>query len=120
MGETAWRDPAETNGEGAARGPGRLVTLDFIRGIAVLGILYANIVGFAQPTVTSVWPGALPEPMGLADRIVWFVQFLLIDGKMRGLFALLFGASLALFLESRGEGLQLRRLLWLGLFGLAH
>ena len=120
MGQAAWRDPAETNGEGAARGPGRLVTLDFIRGIAVLGILYANIVGFAQPTVTSVWPGALPEPMTLADRIVWFVQFLLIHGKMRGLFAVLFGAGLVLFTEAKGNALQWRRLAWLGLFGAAH
>ena len=98
----------------------RLVTLDFIRGVAVLGILYANIVGFSQPMLAGVWPGALTVPMDGADRAAWWVQFLLIDGKMRGLFALLFGASLALFLESRGEGLQLRRLLWLGLFGLAH
>ena len=120
MGETAWRDPAETNGGGGARSPGRLVTLDFIRGIAVLGILYANIVGYAQPAVTSVWPGALPEPMSLADRIVWFVQFLLIDGKMRGLFAVLFGAGLVLFTEAKGNALQWRRLAWLGLFGAAH
>ena len=76
----------------------RLVTLDFIRGVAVLGILYANIVGFSQPMLAGVWPGALTVPMDGADRAAWWVQFLLIDGKMRGLFALLFGASLALFL----------------------
>lgn len=105
--------PTERPGE-------RLVTLDFIRGVAVLGILYANIVAFSQPMLAAVWPGALTVPMDGADRAAWWVQFLLIDGKMRGLFALLFGASLALFVEARGEGLQVRRLVWLGLFGLAH
>ena len=54
---------------------------------------------------------------------MWLVQYLLIDGKMRGLFTLLFGAGLVLFAERmRGQGtwLQLRRLAWLALFGAAH
>ncbi|MBL8765642.1 MAG: MFS transporter, partial [Phycisphaerae bacterium] len=49
------------------------------------------------------------------------------DGKMRGLFTLLFGAGMVLFLrgaEAReagsGPGLLARRLGWLALFGLLH
>ena len=91
-----------------------------MRGVAVLGILYANIVAFGQPMIAAVWPHALPVPMDSTDRLVWLVQFLLIDGKMRGLFALLFGASLLLFVDSKGPELQTRRLLWLAAFGLAH
>ena len=105
---------------GSGTGGDRLVTLDFIRGFAVLGILYANIVGYSQPMLASAWPGALTVPMDSADRLAWAAQFLLVDGKMRGLFAVLFGAGLVLFTDAKGEGLQVRRLAWLGLFGLAH
>lgn len=97
-----------------------MITLDFIRGIAVLGILYANIVGFSQPMIAAVWPQALSGPMDSADRAVWLAQFLLIDGKMRGLFAMLFGAGLVLFTEAKGTRLQWRRLVLLALFGIAH
>ncbi len=63
--------------------------------------------------------------MDAADTAVWLAQFLFIDGKMRGLFTLLFGAGMALFMDrawERGQArwLQVRRLLWLGAFGLAH
>jgi uncharacterized protein len=49
----------------------------------------------------------------------------LVDGKFRGLFTLLFGAGMYLFMErawARGEGfgLQARRLFFLLLFGVAH
>lgn len=103
----------------------RLVTLDFIRGIAVLGILVANIVAFSQPHIAYSWPGGLTRPMDAGDTAVWLAQFLLIDGKMRALFTLLFGAGMALFMDrawARGQSrwLQVRRLLWLGAFGLAH
>lgn len=108
------------SGPDLTAGKGRLVTLDFIRGIAVLGILYANIVGFSQPLIAAVWPQALSVPMDGLDRIVWLAQFLVIDGKMRGLFAMLFGAGLVLFTEAKGDGLQWRRLALLALFGMAH
>ncbi len=103
----------------------RLITLDFIRGVAVLGILFANIVGFSQPELAYDWPGGMSQPMHGPDTAVWLTQFLLIDGKMRGLFTLLFGAGMGLFMDrawARGQSrwLQARRLLWLGAFGLAH
>lgn len=99
---------------------GRIVALDFIRGVAVLGILFANIVAFSEPLQAYYWPGALSHPMDRADEAVWLAQYLLVDGKMRGLFSLLFGAGMVLFVERQGAFLQLRRLFWLGLFGLAH
>ncbi len=115
MAASGWFEPDE-----GKRGGERLVTLDFIRGIAVLGILFANIAAFAQPDLAAAWPGALPHAMDGADRAVWLAQFLLIDGKMRGLFAVLFGAGIVLFTEAKGDALQWRRLVFLGLFGLAH
>ena len=98
----------------------RLIALDMMRGVAVLGILFANIVVFANPMLAGLWPGALAQPMGPADEAVWLAQMLLVDGRMRGLFTLLFGAGLLVFLERRGVGLQIRRLGWLAVFGLAH
>ena len=99
---------------------GRLITLDMMRGVAVLGILFANIVVFANPMMAGLWPTALMRPMEPADEGVWLAQMLLVDGRMRGLFTLLFGAGMLLFLERRSVGLQIRRLGWLALFGLAH
>lgn len=98
----------------------RIVSLDFLRGVAVLGILFANIVAFSQPMLATVWPGALPYPMSVADEAVWLFQYLFVDGKMRGIFTLLFGAGMVLFIDKKGALLQVRRLFWLALFGLAH
>lgn len=103
----------------------RLVSLDFIRGVAVLGILFANITAFGQPYMAYFWPEALTEPATAGDKNVWLFQTIFIDHKFRGLFSLLFGAGIYLFMErawTRGSGrrLQLRRLAFLALFGLIH
>ena len=73
----------------------RLASLDFIRGIAVLGILAANIVAFGQPFSAYTYPDAFTVPHGPVSDALWAVQFVLVDGKMRGLFTLLFGAGMA-------------------------
>ena len=104
----------------------RLTALDFVRGIAVLGILVLNIVGFAWPEIVYVSPRAPTAPVSPADDWTYLAIFVLADGKFRGLFSLLFGASLLLFVERAeanerdGAALQRRRLAWLALFGLAH
>ncbi|GMM92440.1 DUF418 domain-containing protein [Qipengyuania sp. MTN3-11] len=103
----------------------RIASLDFIRGLAVMGILAANIVAFGQPFSAYMYPDAFLTPHGAAEERMWIAQFVLVDGKMRGLFSLLFGAGLYLFMEkawARGASrrLQVRRLLFLGLFGLVH
>lgn len=103
----------------------RISSLDFIRGIAVMGILGANIVAFGQPFIAYMVPDTFLVPNGDPDGWMWVAQFVLIDGKMRALFSLLFGAGLYLFMErawARGatRWLQVLRLCWLGLFGLLH
>lgn len=103
----------------------RLLALDLIRGLAVLGILLANITAFAHPELAYYWPPALPGGGNAADRWIWLVQFVLVDGKLRALFTVLFGAGLVLFFERLGGAerallVQVRRLLWLLAFGLAH
>ena len=103
----------------------RVASLDFIRGIAVLGILFANITAFGQPYVAYLWPPAIGGGMTDGDQAVWLFQFVAVDGKFRGLFTLLFGAGIYLFMErawARGASrwLQARRLFFLLLFGLIH
>ncbi len=103
----------------------RIDTLDFIRGVAVLGILAINIAGFAGPPISILTPH-LPTPGSQADVIAYAIKFVFFEGKMRALFCILFGASMALFMEreeAKGgfpELMQLRRLGWLMLFGLLH
>ena len=103
----------------------RLRTLDLIRGIAVLGILAVNVASFAAPSAASYSPN-LPIPGSAADQWGFAVMLVLFEGKMRALFSILFGASLLLFVERKdeagldGQALQIRRLLWLALFGLLH
>lgn len=103
----------------------RLVALDVIRGIAVLGILLANITGYAHADLAYYWPGALPGGGDAGDRWIWLAQFVAVDGKLRALFTILFGAGLVLFVERLGDDghavvVQLRRLGWLLVFGLLH
>ena len=103
----------------------RLATLDFIRGVAVLGILATNILQLANLPGAHRWLPLIGEP-ALADKILWALNYLFVDGKLRGLFAMLFGAGLVLFMDrAKGKGvnpywLQFRRLFWLALFGLLH
>jgi uncharacterized protein len=105
--------------------PDRIPALDLIRGIAVLGILAVNIAGFAAPDSASVSPH-LPRTGTPADVWTFAAVMIVFEGKMRGLFALLFGASMLLFVERAeakgrdGARLQLHRLGWLALFGYLH
>ena len=114
--------PATPTGTAAKE---RIGSLDLIRGLAVMGILVANIIAFGQPMGAYLYPAAFNVSHSAAEDWMWVAQLVLIDGKMRGLFSLLFGAGMYLFLENaraRGQGgwLQLQRLFWLGLFGLVH
>ena len=105
--------------------PARVATLDVIRGVAVMGILLMNIVAFAMPDVAYMNPAAFGSH-GALDYGVWAVNFVLVDGKMRGLFSFLFGASMLLVIEraeAKGESplrVHYARMSWLLLFGLAH
>lgn len=106
-------------------GQDRHITLDAMRGFAVMGILAMNIIAFAMPEWAYVTPIAYGGE-SLADRISWFLSAIFVDGKMRGLFSLLFGASLMLITErAEAKGgsaarTHYARMAWLALFGLAH
>ena len=103
----------------------RHISLDAMRGFAVMGILAMNIIGFAMPEWAYITPAAYGTGT-LADQIAWAFSFIFIDGKMRGLFSLLFGASMMLIIDratAKGESaaqVHYRRMAWLAMFGLAH
>lgn len=103
----------------------RLITLDALRGFAVMGILAMNIVAFAMPEMAYVSPRAYGGETP-SDIAAWILGFLLFDGKMRGLFSILFGASMLLIIdraEAAGqppESVHYRRMAWLAIFGLCH
>lgn len=91
----------------------------------MLGILAVNVLSFAAPGSAAYSPDVM-QPGSMADRWAFAFTFVLFEGKMRALFSILFGAGLLLFIERRkaagtdGPMLQVRRLLWLALFGLLH
>jgi uncharacterized protein len=103
----------------------RLVTLDVVRGLAVLGILLMNIIGMGLPAYAYVDPTYYGLE-GPADLAAWAITYVLIDGKMRALFTMLFGASMVLIADralARGEEpaeVHYRRMFWLLIFGLGH
>ena len=103
----------------------RLGSLDLIRGVAVLGILLMNIVAFSMPEAAYFNPAAYGM-RGPADLAFWAANAVLVDGRMRGLFSFLFGASLLLVAdraEAAGDSaarVHLTRMAWLFAFGLAH
>ena len=123
----AAQEPADRNAAAIApvSAAERIDTLDFIRGIAVMGILAANIIAFGQPMDAYMYPAAFMTDPADPGGWMWIAQFVAVDGKMRGLFTLLFGAGMVLFMEkawARGatRWLQAWRLVLLMGFGLIH
>jgi len=123
-----------TEGKDGRPDTGRIVTLDLVRGLAVLGIVAVNIAGFAGPRLATLTPALLLArgdgfayaPAGRVDEAVFAAILVLFEGKMRAIFTMLFGASMLLFIERaeaagrNGLTLQARRLGWLMLFGYLH
>ncbi|MES2444165.1 MAG: DUF418 domain-containing protein [Pseudomonadota bacterium] len=103
----------------------RLQSLDLVRGVAVMGILLLNIVSFGLPDGAYFNPRAYGGSDG-ADLATYLINFVFFDGRMRGLFSFLFGASMLLVIEraeAKGENpaqIHYRRMAWLLAFGLAH
>lgn len=103
----------------------RATSLDVLRGVAVLGILFMNIRLFAMPQAAYFNPTAYGDLSGLNQLSFWLTS-LLADQKFMTLFSLMFGAGIALMTDraeqrgSRSTGLLLRRNFWLLLLGLMH
>ncbi|HFT3230377.1 TPA: DUF418 domain-containing protein YeiB [Klebsiella pneumoniae] len=96
----------------------RNVTLDFVRGVAILGILLLNISAFGLPKAAYLNP-AWSGSASLSDAWTWALLDLLAQVKFLTLFALLFGAGLLLLLP-RGKRWIQSRLTLLALLGFIH
>ncbi|APG63431.1 hypothetical protein LPB140_00740 [Sphingorhabdus lutea] len=103
----------------------RHISMDAMRGFAVMGILVMNILAFALPENAIVNPKAWGTA-NAADLWAWALSTIFVDGKMRGLFSLLFGVSMMLIIEraeAKGENakkVHFARMFWLLIFGLLH
>ena len=102
----------------------RVDTIDILRGLALFGILAANIRGFAGPPITYFMPHLFWTAMH--DRIAQAFIDTFIQGKFITIFAFLFGVGFAVqFERASARGAKFgwtysRRLFVLLLFGLAH
>ena len=100
----------------------RIYSIDAVRGLAILGILFMNIT-FHQNGYGNY---AFFEQPLLSDTIISLFNTLFLDGRFRSLFCLLFGAGLAIqyeVCEKRGRNFldfSQARLKWLFVFGLVH
>jgi len=107
-------------------GKNRITALDILRGISLLGILLMNIPGFglykAYDDITNSG-GSTGWNLN-----VWWINSMFFEGTMRGIFSMLFGAGILIFMGRTQEGqsavsisdLFFRRLLWLLVFGVLH
>jgi len=103
----------------------RIVSLDVLRGFAVLGILIMNIQSFSMIEAAYLNPTAYGDLTGL-NRLVWTLSHVFADEKFMSIFSMLFGAGILMIARRAEEkGIDASRLhygrsLWLIVFGLLH
>ncbi|MFW6321515.1 MAG: DUF418 domain-containing protein [Halohasta sp.] len=101
----------------------RIVSLDVLRGFALLGILIINIWVFSMPFAVLQNPTAYGDLSG-ANYYAWLFGHVFAQEKFITLFTLLFGAGIILFTRSKDEKsarrLHIRRTVILLGIGLAH
>jgi len=105
----------------------RTASVDILRGIALCGILFMNIVAFGRYTAEYMNPAAA-GPLEGANFAAWVFTSLFADMKFISIFSMLFGAGLVLLGDrittktgaTGFAGIYYRRVLWLLLFGLLH
>jgi uncharacterized protein len=120
-------DPSQSQG-GSVQPIGekeRIVSIDVLRGFALLGILPMNIQYFSMVAAAYFNPTAYGNLSG-ANRWVWLLSHVLADEKFMTIFSMLFGAGILLMsyrveaADRRPAPVHYRRMGWLTLFGLAH
>ncbi|MXO58764.1 DUF418 domain-containing protein [Altererythrobacter salegens] len=109
----------------ATTSPDRILTLDVIRGIAVMGIFSVNVVGMAMIESAYFYPPDYGFDHGY-DKLMWALNSVFVDGRWRSLFSILFGASTILVIErgvaagKKGWQVHFPRMIVLLAFGLLH
>ena len=111
----------------------RVSSIDVLRGFSLMGILVMNVCDFAYGFRNYAYPLSTVKPVfsgphWKVNTAVWFLRWILAEGKMRAIFSMLFGAGVILLTEraeARGAGVRVadiytRRNMWLVLFGMLH
>ncbi|MCM3216787.1 DUF418 domain-containing protein [Niallia taxi] len=75
----------------------RIHSIDVIRGFAILGIAFANILPLSTPILYDSFPSSLWTSHH--DRIVEKLLFIFAEGNFYSLFAMLFGFSFMIFMD---------------------
>ena len=116
---------SQATDSGPVRESGRITSLDLIRGVAVLAILLMNAVYFGLGSAPYFNLSAGGSETWL-DWAVGILGEVFVDQKFMGLFSLLFGAGMILFIDrASGRGrravlLNLWRNALLLLIGVLH
>lgn len=103
----------------------RIVAIDVLRGVALLGILLMNMASFAMPGAAYFNPTVYGGD-DIWNRLVFGLSHIFVDQKMMALFSMLFGASVVLVtsnMERKGESsfrFHYLRNFWLLIIGLFH
>lgn len=103
----------------------RYLSLDFIRGIAILGILIMNIQAFGNLFASYFNPTVNGDFTGI-NQVTWFVTHIFFEQKFYTIFSMLFGAGIVVMAEkAAAKGISAakyhyRRSILLIIFGLLH
>ncbi|MCT4589292.1 MAG: DUF418 domain-containing protein [Carboxylicivirga sp.] len=103
----------------------RIISIDMLRGLAVLGILILNIQSFSMPFTAYINPTAFGDLSGI-NKWVWIVSHMVGSEKFMSIFSILFGAGIILLYERKKEQgknpgrIHYYRNFWLLIFGLLH
>src|SRR5881392_2834233 len=100
---------------GAVAETERIISMDVLRGFALLGILVMNIQSFAMIGAVYDNPTAYGD-LNSANFLVWLLSHLLADQKFISIFSMLFGAGIVLLCQraeasgAKPAGLHYRRM----------
>ena len=123
MTQTESADPASDRGP--ATQSERILAIDVLRGVALLGILVMNIQSFSMIGAAYENPTAYGDLTGV-NLAVWLGGRFLADQRFMSIFAMLFGAGIVLITQrqeaagGRPARIHFRRSALLILFGLLH
>ncbi len=107
------QSPAQQPTSGPVADSSRITSLDLVRGVAVLGILLMNVVSFKLGQV-PYWNISAGGSETWLDWAVAITGEILVDQKFMGLFSLLFGAGVMLFIDRASQ--RERHPVWLNLW----
>ena len=103
----------------------RIISLDILRGFAIMGILIMNIQSFSIVGAAYLNPTAYGDFTGI-NKWTWLLSHVFADNKFMTIFSMLFGAGIVLMsnkIEEAGlkpAALHYRRIFWLLVIGLVH